>query len=64
MSRILQCGGIEVAVVMLDELGDGAGSGHGKCESPEAKAGTFERQYTSNTKAAPVTRCGLVDDLF
>jgi hypothetical protein len=30
MSRILQCGGIEVAVVMLDELGDGAGSGHGK----------------------------------
>jgi hypothetical protein len=29
VSRILQRGGIEVTVVMLDEVGDGAGSGHG-----------------------------------
>jgi hypothetical protein len=37
VSGILQCGGIEVAVVMLNELGDGAGSGHGKYEQ-KAKA--------------------------
>jgi hypothetical protein len=47
---ILQRGGIEVAVVMLDEIGDGAWSGHGSGEGLKAKGRGLKKAMRLNEK--------------